>query len=175
MLRIGQNQYDLVRAQSGFTVFLYPDRDDGLNRQQVWVLEAHYVPGDTQYTPRADGELEYLNLSIRSEFYAVKDWRKLSGLGLDTESNEWIGQACLNNLLFNKYKEECLTLRPGWLEVEHLRDFLFHCEFDGEVVRADETVEEVEFKDDIPFGELVVYVPINAADPVAKAKALAKV
>ena len=104
----------------------------------------------------------------------MKDWRQLSGLGLDTEDDEWIGHVYLENLLVGDYRDEGWTIRPGWLEVERVRDYLFHCEFDGSVERADGKEEDVEFKDDVPFQEVITYVPINAADPVAAAQAMAR-
>ena len=173
MLRIGANEYELVRVHSGFSVALHAKRDDALGREQVWELEAHYVPGEN-YTPRADGEPEYLSLNIRSEEYQVADWRALSGLGLDTEETTWLGWCSLSNLLVGRYDKESWSLTDGWLEVERLRDYLFHCEYTGARKLADGSFEAVELKDDLPFKEIVAYVPINAADPVAAAKAMAK-
>jgi hypothetical protein len=173
MLRIGTNQYELVRLHSGFSVTINPKADDVLHREQVWELETHYLPADADYTPRADGTLEYLKLTLYSEEYAVKDWRKLSGLGLDTESKTWFGHAWLENLLGGcRHAEESWNIIPGWLEVERTEEYLFHCTFDGEIERDNGGKEDVEFEDDIPFRELLVRVPINAADPVATAQAM---
>jgi hypothetical protein len=124
MLRIGSNEYELIRVYSGFSVTLNVKGDDVMGR------EAHYVPGG-KYTPRADGAPEYLVLNIRSEEYKVSDWRKLSGLGLDTEETTWLGWCSLSNLLVGRHEKESWTLTDGWLEVDRLQDYLFHCEYTG--------------------------------------------
>ena len=172
MLRIGQNEYELVFVNSGFTVYVYPPNEAVLKREQLWILELHYVPSATHYTPREDGEIEYLNVQFRAEEYAVKDWRQLSGLGLDTEEDSWFGFASAENLVIGDYREESWKVLPGWLEVEHTHDYLFHCKFDGSLVRTDGTEVDMEFEDDVPFREAIVYVPLNAANPVNTARAM---
>jgi hypothetical protein len=61
---------------------------------------------------------------------------------------------------------------PGRLDVTRLNDYLFHCTFDS-FVRRDGKEIDLEFEDDIPFAEVSLEVPINAADPVKTALALA--
>ncbi len=174
MLRIGFNHYELVRVHSGFSVTLTNKSDDAIKREQVWDLEAHYVPSEFRHTPREDGRPEYLRLSLRSEDYHVADWRELSGFGLDTEDDSWFCWAKLENLIAGfPYKAENWRVIPGWLEVKRAGDCLFHCEFFGCRKLADGTEEELEFKDELPFREVTAYVPINAADPLAKAKEMA--
>jgi hypothetical protein len=173
MLRIGTNEYELVRVQSGFAVTLHSPDVDVLKRNQVWELVAHYAPHENRYTLRADGEPEFLRVVLQSEEYAVKDWRKLSGLGLDQEGDHWFGHAWIENLLVGHYDKEQWSLVPGWLDVELKHDYLFHCEFDGSRKLADGTEEDMEFKDDLPFKEVTAYAPINTADPVAAARAMA--
>jgi hypothetical protein len=51
MLRIGSNHYELVRAHSGFSATVQPRTDDVLRRNQIWQLEAHYIPAETNYAP----------------------------------------------------------------------------------------------------------------------------
>ena len=174
MLRIGVNEYELVRANSGFTVSVQEKNADVLAREQVWKLEAHYVPRENQYTPRPDGTLEYLVVTLQSEEYAVQDWQKLSGLGLVAEAETWFGHAFVENLLVGRYEQESWKVIPAWLEVQMLQDYLFHCEFHGYRELDDGTEEEMEFEDDIPFSEAAVYVPVNAPNPVAAAQAMAR-
>lgn len=172
MLRIGQKQYELVRAQSGFFVELFPP--DPIKRTQSWRLDAHYVPCEGN-PPRADGLWEYLRLTLHSEHYHLDNWRNLTGLGLDNDDEDtWFGGADLENLLAGRFVHEEDIILPGRLEVTWVNDYLFHCEFDGTLRREDKTEEDLEFADDLPFAEVSVGVPINAADPVATALALAK-
>lgn len=172
MLRIGQNEYELVFMHSGFTVFVYPPKESVLDREQLWILELHYVPSAPNYTPREDGKIEYLKVFFRAEKYAVNDWRQLSGFGLDGENDDTMVMAHVQNLLFDGHKEEIWDLGNAWLEVEQKQDYLFHCEFDGSLVRADGTEVEMTFKDDVPFREAIVHVPLNAANPVNTAHAM---
>jgi hypothetical protein len=169
MLRIGQRQYELVRAQSGFHVQLFPR--DFLKRTQEWRLDAHYIPTDRN-TPRDDDEWEYLRLTIFSEKYHLDNWRNLTGLGLDNDDDTWFGSADLENLLEDRFVRKSLTIVPGRLDVTMAGDYLFHCTFDG-ILRRGDAEEDLEFEDDIPFAEVSLRVPINAADPVATARALA--
>jgi len=172
MLRIGQNHYQLVGVYSGFSVELCAKAEDVLGREQVWDLDLHYVPAD-RYTPRADGELEYLVLTIRSEEYAVADWRKLSGFDLDNDDDHWMGSVALENKMVGRYEQESWKVLLGWLEAERVRDYFFRCRFDGSRILADGTEEEMEFEEELPFREVVAYVPLNAADPVAVARKMA--
>ena len=170
MLRIGQRQYELVRSQSGFHVEIFPP--DSLKRTQEWRLDAHYVPTDGN-APRDDSKWEYLRLAIFSEKYHLDNWRNLTGLGLDNDDEDiWFGSASLENLLAGRYEDEIFTIMPGRLEVTMAGDYLFHCVFDG-ILRHGDVEEDLEFEDDIPFAEVSIGVPINAADPVATALALA--
>lgn len=173
MLRLGNNEYELVRVHSGFSVTLFPPGEDVMKRLQKWELVACYVPRDDRYTLRADGEREYLRLIFQSEEYAVSDWRNLSGLNLDKPDTEWFGWSCMENLLVGLSEKESWSIVPGWLEVEPVRDYLFHCEFNGYRKFKDGADEAMEFKDDLPFAEATAYVPINAADPEATARAMA--
>jgi hypothetical protein len=170
MLRIGQKQYELVRAQSGFHVELFPP--DCLKRTQEWRLDAHYVPCDGN-APRADNKWEYLRLTLHSEKYHLDNWRNLTGLGLDNDDDDWFGSADLENLLAGRFEHEEDLVIPGRLDVTMAGDYLFHCVFDG-ILRRDDGEEDLKFEDDLPFAEVSVGVPINAADPVATALALAK-
>lgn len=173
MLRLGSNEYDLVRVHSGFSVTLFPPGEDRRKRLQKWELEAAYVPREDHYTLRADGEPEYLRVVFQSEEYAVNNWRKLSGLDLDKADDHWFGWAWVENRLVGLTEKENWSIIPGWMEVEPVRDYLFHCEFSGFRKLKDGTEEEMEFKDDLPFKEATAFVPINAADPEATARAMA--
>jgi hypothetical protein len=173
MLRLGSNQYELVRVHSGFSVTLLPPGEDFMKRDQVWELEACYIPSEHTYTPRADGELEYLKVAFRCEDYAVKDWRQLSGFGLDTDTDKFLVFASVENALLGRFEKESWGVIPGWLEVERTNGYLFHCTFNGFRKLPDGTEEEMEFTDEIPFSEATAYVPINAADPEATAKTMA--
>ena len=153
MLRLGDNEYELVRVQSGFSVTLQSPDGDPMKRNQVWKLVAHYAPSERRYTVRADGESEYLRVTFQSEEYAVTDWRQLSGLGLDQAGYHWLGFVSVENLLVGRFDKEQWDVVPGWLEAEWKHDYLFHCEFDGSRKLADGTEEEMEFEDDLPFGE----------------------
>ena len=170
MLRIGQRQYELVRSQSGFFVELFPP--DLLKRTQEWRLDAHYVPADGS-APRDDNKWEYLRLTIHSEKYHLDNWRNLTGLGLDNDDDDWFGSAGLENLLAGRFKHEEDVVIPGRLDLTMAGEYLFHCTFDGTLRRDGAEEEDLEFEDDIPFAGVSVGVPINSADPVATALALA--
>ena len=174
MLRVGDNHYQLVLANSGLAVALYPKGDTRFEREQVWWLEAQYVPAEAHYTPRADGQLEYLNLHIRAEDFAVPDWQKLTGLGLDVEDPLWWGVAVLENLLVSEENERSCAVTCDWMEVQYRGDYRFHCRFSGEIEQADGSCLEVELDDVLPFVQVEVYVPLNATDVVAKAREMAQ-
>ena len=173
MLRIGQNHYEIIRIHSGFSVDLVHKSDDVMKREQVWNFEAHFVPAEEKYTPAPHDRLEYLRFSLRSEDYHVADWRQLSGFGLDKEDDHWFGWCSLQNLIPEGYKEESWRVIPGWFEVKHRSDYFFRCEFFGARRMPDGTDEELELKAELPFREVTAYVPINAHDPLAAARAMA--
>lgn len=174
MLQIGPRKYDLVSGQSGFVVWL--ERAEHIKSSQQWRLDAHYVPSDQGPSHRADGVWEHLRLTIFPHDYQVANWRELDGLGLATKDGSapepWAALVSIENLIAPLTAPELFHVVPGELKMWHTEGYHFACEFDG-FVRWGDCEEEVRFLDEIPFTEVCLRVPINAADPVANARARA--
>jgi hypothetical protein len=182
MLRIGTSHYQIVEANSALSVQLFPPGESVLGRRQVWELQAHFVPQDVDYTPRPDGEPEYLELSLRAENYQVQDWRKLSNFGMDSESDDdpMIMASLCNRLVLtsgNRPEDMPITIRQAERISDHpddeACDFLFDVSMQG-VRRLDDGSElELEVNTILTFKEIIAYVPLNAADPVKAAGVMA--
>lgn len=174
MLSIGPRKYDLVSGQSGFVVWL--ERRKHVKSLQQWRLDAHYVPSDQGPSHRADGIWEHLRLTIFPHDHQVANWRELDGLGLGEKDGSapdpWTALVSIENLIAPLTAPELFPVVPGELKMRHTDGYHFACEFDGFVKWGDRE-EEVHVLDEIPFIEVCVRVPINAADPVANATARA--
>ena len=167
MLRIGSRQYEIVRAQSGIAVEL--PQNDRWQRTQLWRLDAHYVPCEFNSGPLVAGQWEYLRVFLQTHSFAVKDWREFSTI--EEDDLPPMG-ATLENLLANERVDKVWNIVIDRLEVKPVRDYLFHCKFEG-VLEYDGNEENLELADDIPFTDVSLRVPINAADSVAAAQAMA--
>lgn len=174
MLRIGSNTYELVRAYSGFFVWLEgqaPPAD-----AQDWRLELHYVPSE-QNPARPDGLWEYLRLTLHPFRFHTPDWHELGEFGIlspDQELDPVLNLSSVENLLARwHHKEEVWDVAPETLVIKPSSGYLFTCELDGSLWRTREDGEDLHLLEEIPFAEAVVTVPINTADPVKAARAFA--
>lgn len=179
MLRIGTNRYRIVEVNSAITVTLYPPGESVFGRQQVWELETHFVPEKENYTPRPDHELEYLQLWMRAENYQVKDWRNLSDFGMNSENDSMIFTSLVNRLV-GRYEPEHLPIElddVSLRRVTHPEDsaseFLFDFRMTGIRSMPGDTELEMEVNTNVAFKEAVVYVPLNASNPISVAKVMA--
>jgi hypothetical protein len=179
MLQIGSRSYQLVRAHSGFGVVV-DDADLGFPGKQAWRFEAHYVPGDEDPGPPLEAPWEYWRLMINPMNFVLSDWRELADPALwDWEKDaEPFYPMCvtIENLLPDGMRGAAeRTVRPGHFRVIRREGFLFTCEFDGEIVakEGEEVAGEFRLLDEFPFFEAAVHVPINAADPIVAARAMA--
>jgi hypothetical protein len=173
MLRIGFNNYDIVDAHSHLSVTLYPLGDSVGGRQQVWQLKANFAPGEVDYSPPTPWTDEYLELFLRPEFYQVQDWRKLSGFNLGHEEDDGLVLATLTNRLAEGSDPRELAMTVDDLKLEFDDDFVFRFHLDGVHKLPDGTEQELKVREMLSFKEVVAYVPINSADPVTTAKAMA--
>ena len=173
MLKIGSNCYEMVDAHSHLSVSLYPPGDGVIKRQQVWGLTASFAPEGDDYTPPTSETDEYLELWMRAENYHVQDWRELSGFGLGEENNLWPVLSSLSNRLEHDSQKSDLPVTVHDLMLKRVEDFIFRCELHGARDLADDTELDLTLFDLLIFKEVVAYVPLNAADPVAAAKAMA--
>lgn len=181
MMTLGSRTYSLVRAQCGLRVSLsvnprYP------HERQSWTVEAHYVPDDDDAGPGPGEAWEYWRMGIQPlGFYTTTDWRELVGLSRDDERlDPLLGSA--ENLLARWHgREDVRGIHTGEFRVLRREGFLFTCEWDGEF--GAQTVREGEepgagaleftLRDELPLREVRVEVPVNAADPLSAAKAIA--
>lgn len=173
MLKIGANSYQIVEPQSSLSVTLYPPGDLAGNQQQVWQLTANFVPDGVDYTPPTPWTDEHLELLMRADFYQVKDWRKLSGFGFEDENTDALVLPALTNRLAERSESKELPFSLMDMSLKYEDDFVFHCELDGVHPLPDGKEVELKLQEMLSFKEVVAYVPINSADPVAAAKAMA--
>ena len=174
MLHIGIHPYEFVRAQSGFCLAL--ERQRHSQSLQRWRLDAHFVPSDADPDPRRDSVWEYLRFTVFPFDFQLPDWRELTRLRLDLDTQgaaaTWFMAASIENLLAPRTAEELFAVKAGGFQMQYLGDYLFRCEFDGFVQwRGKE--EAIKFIEEIPFTEVFTRVPINATDPVTYAHAKA--
>jgi hypothetical protein len=174
MLHIGSRSYDLVRGQSEFSLTF--DSPFHPQARQHWQLDAQYVPSDDD-PGRDDGHWEHLRLTIQPFIFQVRDWRDLTGFrhkGSDPDNLDPIlNNTVTENLLAREFQthEEVYDVRPDSLTVKRLNGYLFSVELTGGFLRGDRE-DELHMLDEIPFAEVMVRVPLNAADPVATARAI---
>ena len=178
MLQIGERCYQLVRAQSGFHVTV--DATETGMWRQTWRFDAHYVPADVDPGPRPEAGREYWRLAINPMNLAVADWRQLAEYNAREDGGEGFHpfSASLENLLHEWNDDKGVrTIFPGEFRVLRRDGYLFACEFDGEIKAAvsdaEAIVGEFGLLEEVPFATVTVRVPINAADPVASARAIA--
>jgi hypothetical protein len=173
MLQLGQRFYELVRGQGGFHLTIEPQKHP--RSKQRWMFDAHYVPAE-RGPGRDDGEWEYLRLTIHPFDFAVSDWRELGNFGLETQGEEGadpiLFHTTIENLLAEESEGACRRVDPGTFRARRGEGYLFHCEFKG-VMERDGAEEELSLRDEIAFTEVMLRVPINAADPVVAARAIA--
>lgn len=180
VLRIGNNRYQIVEMNSSLSVSLYPPGESAFSRQQVWELDAHFVPADTGYTPPSDDQPEYFQLWMRAENYQVKDFRKISNFGLHDESDNPLLLATLHNRLAGNPSEELafsldeFTLQQSERLDDTDTEFLFDLHVKGVRRLPDGSELQLAVDTILPFKRITAYVPLNAPDPVKAAKAMAK-
>ncbi|HEY3663365.1 MAG TPA: hypothetical protein VGL24_09465, partial [Chthoniobacterales bacterium] len=178
MLTLGSRSFRLVRPQSGFHVTL-GDRQDLAVGDQWWRFEAHYVPADDDRGPGPVDTWEYWRLMISPMLFQTNDWRLLTEYAISEPADFPFPAGSAENLLGGGgSRADALMLRPGELRVLRRDGFLFTCEFEGEIdlpAGHEGGEEPVEFRllDEIPFAGVSVHVPVNSADPVKAARALA--
>ncbi len=171
MMRLGQLCYDLVLSQSGFLVTLHDSNN--VRGPQAWQLDLHYVPAATNPQPRPPGECEYLELCFQPFRYHTADWRELSGFGPGPELDPILFNITLGNLLAGGHSCPRQSVFPGEITVTHLARYNFRCQFSGSVV-WDDREYDLDVDDEISFTEATVEVPVNARDPLAAARAIAR-
>jgi hypothetical protein len=173
MLKIGSNSYEMVDAQSYISVSLFPPGDGVIQRQQLWGLTASFAPEGDDYTPPNPWTDEYLELWMRAEKYDVPDWRELTGFGLGEQNNLWPVLSSLSNRLEHDFQKSDLPISVHDLKLERVEDFIFRCELHGTRDLPDDAELDLTFFELLIFKEVVAYVPLNSADSVAVAKAMA--
>jgi hypothetical protein len=171
MLRIGSNQYELVRSQSGFMVTLHDSNH--VSGPQAWQLDLHYVPAETNPRPRPLWQCEYLELCFQPFRYQTADWRELSGFGPGPDLDPVLFNITLGNLLAGGDNCPRQSVCPGEITITHLAGYHFRCQFSGSVV-WDDREYEMETDDEISFTQATVDVPVNARDTLAAARAIAR-
>ena len=97
MMRLGQQRYELVRSQSGFSVNLADANH--VRGPQAWQLDLHYVPAETNPRPRPLWECEYLELCFQPFRYQTADWRELADFGPGPDLDPILFNITLGNLL----------------------------------------------------------------------------
>ena len=189
MLRIGERIYELVQAQSGFRVILDPSESDDF-WQQRWLFDAHYVPAANDPGPPADVLWEYQRVLINPLWLTISHWHDLTTYHpVDHEVNGFYPMAAnLENLLQGRASrdEGNRIIYPDEFRVVRREGYLFHCEFDGAIDpqkqessaekdenEAEPEADEFQLRDEIPFTDVTVRVPINSTDPLATARAIA--
>jgi len=181
MLRIGQRSYQLIRAHSGFHVTV-KHGDLQLGKHE-WRFDAHYVPSDGDPGAGPTAEREYWQLRIHPMNFQTADWRQLVDYAVneDNRLDFYPCSAHIENLLsFHRATKNVRSVFVGDFRILRREGYLFTCEFDGEIragstddPEAEEVAGEFRLLDEIPFATASVQVPINAADPVATARAIA--
>lgn len=173
MLQIGSNYYGIVESHSQVSVTLYPPGDSVGGRQQVWQLKANFAPDGVDYAPPSPGTDEYLELFLRPEFYQVQDWRKVVDFDYEAEDSDPLMFTSLTNRLAEGSEPKELPITVDDLTLKHVGDFVFEWKLDGVRELPDGTEQKLKVREMLSFKEVVAYVPLNAADPVAAAKAMA--
>ncbi len=180
MLQIGSRSYRLVRGPSAFHVTLNPNERD--HWQQVWRLDAHFVPDDGDCGPELHGQWEYWWLAVNPmAFFQVTDWRDLA-------RGSFFEDGDADPFMFNANIENLITLGAGRAPVRSLildefrvtqqDGYFFTCEMAGEIEPARDGEEkmvsgEFQWREEIPFATATVEVPLNAGDPLATGRAIA--
>src|SRR5260221_7975049 len=170
MLQIGSRSYQLVRGQSGFCVTIGHGDLGFPPGGQAWRLEAHYVPGDRDPGAPPEAPWEYWRLTINPMNFKLSDWRSLADPELWKEKEYDLPfyplSVSIENLLPDGMaRAKARAVRAGDFRVIWRKGFLFTCEFDGEIQSKDgeEVAGEFRLLEEIPFAEVTVHVPINAA------------
>lgn len=171
MMRLGPQRYDLVRSQSGFSATLHDSNH--VRGPQAWQLDLHYVPADTNPRPRPLWEREYLELCFQPFRFQTADWRELAGFGPGPDLDPILFNITLGNLLAGGHSCSRQPVCPEGITVTHLAGYNFRCQFSGSVL-WDDREYELELDDEIAFTEATVDVPVNARDPLAAARAIAR-
>lgn len=189
MLRIGERIYELVQSQSGFRVILDPSETDDF-WQQRWLFDAHYVPAAGDPGPPAGALWEYQRILINPLWLSISHWHDLTTYHpVDHGVNGFYPfAASLENLLQSRasHDEDNRIIYPDEFRVLRREGYLFHCEFEGAVnsqkeepsgeqdeKSAEPAAAEFQLRDEIPFTDVTVRVPINSTDPLAAARAIA--
>ena len=171
MMRLGPHSYELVRSQSGFSVNLTRANDG--RGPQVWQLDLHYVPAETNPRPRPLWQNEYLELCFQPFRFHTADWRELAGFGSGPDLDPVLFNITLGNLLAGGDSCPRQSVFPDEITITHLAGYNFRCQFSGSVV-WDDREYELEVDDEISFAEATVDVPVNSRDVLAAARAIAR-
>jgi hypothetical protein len=181
MLHIGKRSFIPVPAQCG--IHLQVDPIGPAHSRQVWRIDAAFVPADEDEgtAPWSGHELWRLHVAPILGI-SLKDWREWEQVVLGYESDQgFLLNANLENLCAQgaergKLREAC---------VEECRiigrdGYGFVMEAEGEVFAPEgQTVEDgvtgdFRLRMEIPFASVNVSVPVNAADPLSAARAIAE-
>jgi len=170
-MRLGPQCYELVRSQSGFSANLTDPND--VRGSQAWQLDLHYVPAAANPRPQPLWEREYLELCFQPFRYHTPDWRDLSAFGPGPDLDAVLFNITLGNLLAGGFRCPRQSVYPDAITITHLAGYHFRCQFEG-CVLWDDREYELEVDDEISFAEVTVDVPVNARDPLAAARAIAR-
>ena len=171
MMRLGPQCYEIIRSQSGFSVNLADANH--VRGPQAWQLDLHYVPAATNPQPRPLWQGEYLDLCFQPFRYQTADWRELAGFGPGPDLDPVLFNVTLGNLLAGGANGPRQSVCPDEITITHLTGYHFRCQFRGSVL-WDDREYELEVDDEISFAEATVDVPVNARDPLAAARAIAR-
>jgi hypothetical protein len=171
MMQLGEQRYELVRSQSGFSVNLNPAGH--ACGPQAWQLYLHYFPAADNPQPRPHWEQEYLELCFQPFRYQTADWRELADFGPGPDLDPILFNITLGNLLAGGVHCPRTSVFPDEISVRHLGGYHFRCQFSGRVCWGEQDLD-VEVDDEISFTQANVDVPVNARDPLAAACAIAQ-
>lgn len=182
MLRIGPRVFDLVRTQSGFHVTLDPQ---GAPRErQQWRVEAHFVPAEDDpgedWAGDAYGAWEYWRLCVNLIMgFSVSHWHDLERASFmeDADGTEILCFPTWQNLIhLGASENQAQEVALGELRSIKREGLLFTVELDGEILaKKGETVHgDFSTMIELPLATARIAVPLNATDPLATAKAIAK-
>lgn len=137
------------------------------------------MPDDADPGPEEYWQWEHWRLVINPMAgFKLKDWRELAAGSILEEDDNLLFWPVLENLLADTGAEADRAARIGDFAVRRRDGYSFTCEIDGDVEcgkdEAGEAIrEDWQLLDEFPFVSAEVGVPLNAADAVATARAIA--
>ena len=149
--------------------------------QQVWRWEGQYVPDDADPGPAEFWQHEYWRVAVHPmSGLQVGDWRELAAGSLLEEHDNRLFWPSFDNLLASPGEKSERAARMGDFVVLRRVRYGFICQVDGDVecgeekdVASEPVREHWALLDEFPLVSVEVGVPLNAADPVAAARAIA--